>query len=420
MSDFGYYEKEPKKHGRGFLIAALLIVAIAVAGALVFQYVVPYFDVAAPETQQQTVIMEETAKPEAPKPTEETPQATQPEQTVQKAVTYIEGGNSIPDIVERVSPAVVMVKNYAETNAAGGFGLQPQESEALQATGSGVIISSDGYIVTNNHVVAGASRVTVMLSTYEEITAEVIGGDQYLDLAVLKIDRDDLDFMEFGDSENARAGELAIALGYPIPDAETIATAKVTVTAGILSAVGVDVQSSGIHFEMLQTDAPINPGNSGGALVDGSGQLIGINSQKEIYAGTTQFGGTISAEGLGYAIPSHVVEPIVNELIKYGEVERPFIGIAGRIVSQANSEYYDIPQGMYIDELTEGGPAAEAGILIGDVITHINGEKIITFEDLYSFIMASEVGEEVTLTIFRDDTDETLEFKIVLASSIDY
>jgi S1-C subfamily serine protease len=176
----------------------------------------------------------------------------------------------------------------------------------------------------------------------------------------------------------------------------------------------------GIHFEMLQTDAPINPGNSGGALVDGSGELIGINTMKTTYAGTNEFGQTISAEGIGYAIPSHVVENIVQQLIQYGEVERPFIGIAGRIVSQANSEYYDIPQGMYIDELTKDGPAEEAGIEVGDIITKVNDKDIIVFEDLYSFIMSSEVGQEVTLTVYRQETDETMDVQVVLASSIDY
>ena len=115
-----------------------------------------------------------------------------------------------------------------------------------------------------------------------------------------------------------------------------------------------------------------------------------------------------------------MVEPIIQELKQYGEVVRPFIGIAGRIVSEANSEYYQIPQGMYIDELTENGPAETAGIQVGDIITHIDGEEVLAFEDLYSFIMSSEVGEEITLTVFRTETEETLDINVVLASSIDY
>ena len=391
-----------------------MIVAIAVAGVLVVQYIAPYFDGKALEATDKTQIMEATATPVLE--TEDAQQTAQPVETVQKAVTYIEANGSIPDIVESVSPSVVGVLNYVETSTQGGFGVKPENSEVAQGSGSGVIISSDGYIVTNNHVIEGASRVTVTLTTGEEINAEVIGSDSYVDLAVLKIDKKNLSYMTFGDSENARAGELAIAIGYPLTDDFS----TTTVTAGILSAVGVDVEVDGIHFEMLQTDAPINPGNSGGALVDGSGQLIGINSLKTIYAGSTEYGGTISAEGIGYAIPSHVVEPIVNELINFGEVERPFIGIAGRIVSQANSEYYEIPRGMFIDELTENAPAEKAGILVGDIITHINSEEVLTFEDLYSFIMESEVGQEVTLTIYRNETKETLEFQVTLASSIDY
>lgn len=415
MSDFEYYDREPKKSGRGFLIVALIVVAVALAGVLVMQYIVPYFG-GPDEGLNEKEIMEATATPANTEPAGQDDSGP-----VQKEVTYIESG-SIPDIVERVSPAVVGVTNYVETSGFGGFGKQTQKSEAPQGAGSGVIISSDGYIVTNNHVIDGGSRITVTLSTGEEVNAEVIGSDQYVDLALLKIDKKGLQYMTFGDSESARAGELAIAIGYPLPESllNGFSFSSATTTAGILSAVGVDLNVDGIHFEMLQTDAPINPGNSGGALVDGAGQLIGINTMKTTYAGTNQFGQTISAEGIGYAIPSHVVEPIIDELKQYGEVVRPFIGIAGRIVSQANSEYYKIPQGMYIDELTENGPAEKAGMQVGDIITHVNGNEIITFEDLYSFIMGSEVGQKVTLTIYRTETEKTMEIKVTLASSIDY
>jgi serine protease Do len=414
MNDFEYYDKEPKKNGRGFLIAALMIVSIALVGVLVVQYIVPRVDNSPEPTPAQMA-------QETPAVTTAEQTATNTVQTVQKEITYIESGG-IPDIVERVSPAVVGVTNYVETGAYSGFGKQEATNEAPQAAGSGVIISEDGYIVTNNHVIENASRVTVTLNTGEELNAEVIGSDNYIDLAVLKIDRNNLEYMTFGDSESARAGELAIAIGYPLPESMSngFSFTSVTVTSGILSAVDVSLEVDGIHFEMLQTDAPINPGNSGGALVDGSGELIGINTMKTTYAGTNEFGQTISAEGIGYAIPSHVVENIVQQLIQYGEVERPFIGIAGRIVSQANSEYYDIPQGMYIDELTKDGPAEEAGIEVGDIITKVNDKDIIVFEDLYSFIMSSEVGQEVTLTVYRQETDETMDVQVVLASSIDY
>ncbi len=244
----------------------------------------------------------------------------------------------------------------------------------------------------------------------------VVGSDQYVCLAVLQIEADNRDYMEFGDSINARTGELAIALGYPLSDDFS----SITVTAGILSAVGRDVEVDGIHFEMLQTDAPINPGNSGGALVDGAGELIGINTLKTLYAGSTSFGTTITAEGIGFAIPSHVVEPIVYDLIHEGEVIRPFIGISGRIITKADSEYYEIPQGLYIDELTINGPAEKAGILAGDIITHVDDKEVILFNDIYTAINSSEVGDELKMTIYRRDTEETLEIVIVLESSKDY
>ncbi len=414
MNDFDYYDKEPKKTGKGFLIISLSILAIVVAGVLMVQYIVPVIGTNPTETK----LMETTPTPSVENENADgTEKEAQETQVVSKAVSYISSAaNAIPDIVENVSPAVVGVINYAETSTVQGFGRQSETKERPQGSGSGVIISEDGYIVTNNHVIEGASRVTVTLNNGEELTAEVIGSDQYVDLALLKIEAKGLEYLKFGDSDSARAGELAIAIGYPLTDdfSTTI------VTAGILSAVGVDVEVDGIHFEMLQTDAPINPGNSGGALVDGSGQLIGINTLKTVYAGSNGFGQAISAEGIGYAIPSHVVQPIIDELMEYGEVVRPFIGIAGRVITQADSEYYDLPRGMYIDELTKDGPAQNAGVKKGDIITHMNGEEILAFEDLYSMVMSSEVGEKIKFTVYRSETEETLDFEVKLGSSIDY
>ena len=404
MNDFEYYDKEPKKSGKGFLIAALIVVSVALAGVLTVQYLVPYLD----NSTQPAMEAAQTSLP-----TEE--KADDSVEQVQKVTSYL-GSGSIPDIVEDVSPAIVGVMNYVETSGISGFGRQTESSEVPQSSGSGVIISEDGYIVTNNHVIEGASKVTVTLTTGEVYDAVIVGSDQYVDLAVLKIEATGLEYMTFGDSENARPGELAIAIGYPLSDDFS----SVTVTAGILSAVGADVEVDGIHFEMLQTDAPINPGNSGGALVDGSGQLIGINTLKTLYAGSTAYGQTINAEGIGYAIPVHVVEPIVKDLMEEGEVVRPFLGISGRIVTELDSQSYDLPQGFYIDELTKDGPAERAGVLEKDIITELNGEPIVEFSDLYTFITKSRVGDEITLKVYRYETEETLDIKVILGSSKDY
>ncbi|MCK5129337.1 MAG: trypsin-like peptidase domain-containing protein [Clostridiales bacterium] len=412
MNDFTYYDNEPPKR-RGLIAIAIVIIALAVAGVLVVQYVMPQINTTKSlqdiEVTSTTVVV--TPTPEAVQTME---QITRIE-VVEKSVTYIESG-AIPDIVERVSPAIVGIINYTQTSDAAGFGRNAEVKEVPQASGSGVIITEDGYIVTNHHVIDGNTRITVTLTNGEVYNAEIIGSDRYVDLAVLKIDEKDLSYMEFGDSEVARAGELAIAIGYPLSDDFS----AITVTAGILSAVGRDVEVGGINFEMLQTDAPINPGNSGGALVDGAGQLIGINTLKTLYAGSTSYGTTISAEGIGFAIPSHVVEPIVKDLMEEGEVVRPFIGISGRIITKADAEYYKLPQGMYIDELTENGPSEKAGLLVKDIITHVDGEPIVFFQDLFVAINESEVGDEMTFTIFRSDTEETLEITVVLESSKDY
>ncbi len=416
MKDYMDYDGNPPKRRKAFIIISLIIVALATVGVLIVQYVIPQ-----PEDLMSELIVEATpmVTPVATEViTEDIPIVENTiitTEIIEKTVTYVESG-SIPDIVEIVSPSIVGIINYTETTEYNSFGQSGTTSEVPQSTGSGVIISEDGYIVTNNHVIEDATRITVTLTNGREYNAEIIGSDRYVDLGVLKIDATGLNFLKFGDSEAARAGELAIAIGYPLSDDFS----AITVTAGILSAVGRNVEVNGINFEMLQTDAPINPGNSGGALIDGSGQLIGINTLKTIYAGYTEYGGTISAEGIGFAIPSHVVKPIVEQLINDGEIIRPFMGVAGRIISEADAIYYDIPQGLYIDELSKDGPSEKAGILVGDIITHADNTQIVLFQDLFTALNSHEVGDEITFTVYREDTEETLEIIVVLASSKDY
>lgn len=413
MNDYTYYEKEPKNKRNGFLIVALIIVAIAVAGALVVQYILPSLN---PISIKNQPTLEATATVE---PTPEPVATIAPTQTIEndavKLTPYITDG-SIADLVEQANPAIVGIKNYVESVGNSGFGKTPKSKEVVQGSGSGVIISEDGTIVTNHHVIESASRVTVTLNNGEEYNAKIIGSDKYVDLAVLKIEETGLKYMRFGDSNSARQGELAIAIGYPLSDDFS----STTVTAGILSAVGKDVEVQGIHYEMLQTDAPINPGNSGGALLDGNGQLIGINTLKTLYAGSTSYGTTIAAEGIGYAIPSHVAEPIINDLIKEGKVIRPYLGVSGRIVTKADSEYYKIPRGLYVDEITENGPAAKAGIQVGDIITHVKGKEIQVFQDIFTAITTRKVGDELELTIYRQETEKSQDVTVTLESSKDY
>jgi serine protease Do len=413
MSDYTYYDKEPKNNRNSFLIVVLIIVAIVVAGALVVQYVLP-------KTSSTSLKDEPTQMATStPAPTPETIVTASPapekKDTDSKLIPLIENG-SIADIVEYANPTIVGIKNYVESVGNSGFGKTPKTKEVVQGSGSGVIISEDGLIVTNHHVIDNSSRVTVTLNNGEEYNAKIIGSDEFVDLAVLKIEEKGLKFASFGDSKSARQGELAIAIGYPLSDDFS----STTVTAGILSAVGKDVEVQGIHYEMIQIDAPINPGNSGGALLDGKGQLIGINTLKTLYAGATSYGTAIAAEGIGYAIPIHVAEPIIKDLIEVGEVVRPFIGVKGRIVTKADSEYYQIPRGLYVDELTKNGPAEKAGIKVEDIITHVNGEEVEVFQDIFTAITSSKVGDKLEFTIYRQETDKSIDITVILESSEDY
>jgi len=406
--DFEYEERKPGRKGRFLAIIALVLVA-AVAGGLFTQYLLPRLGggnrqddaIYGQPDDNDRKVLDDPVPTEAPKGTGEDIDITggdQPEVT---------SGN-IPDIVEAVSPAVVGVINSVYS-----VNRYNQKGSLIdQGSGSGVIIDENGYIVTNNHVIDGAKALRVVLSDGTEVEAELVGRDRYTDLAVLKVEADNLTAIAIGDSDKVRVGELAIAIGSPLG-----IELGGTVTHGIISSVNRQITVDGLNFTMLQTDAPINPGNSGGALVNGSGELIGINSTKSVFAGYTEYGDMISAEGIGFAIPTNVAKPIIEDLIKYGQVRRPVIGITGETVTQAMSEYYEVPQGFGITDVQKNGPADRAGIKAGDVVIAIDGEKVASFEDLYNNIMKHNIGDEVTLKIYREGDE--IEVIIVLISSTD-
>ncbi len=276
-----------------------------------------------------------------------------------------------------------------------------QRAIPSQASGSGVIISDDGYIVTNNHVVAGADEVKVVLSNRKTYTAKVIGADPAYDLAVVKVDAKDLPFLVYGNSDNVKIGQWVLALGYPL-------NLDATVTAGIISAksraLGLNRDRTGKRElaveSFLQTDAAVNMGNSGGALINTGGQLIGINSA--IASPTGYY------NGYSYAIPVNIVKKVINDLIKFGSVQRGFLGAmfidAGRLTSQ-EKERQSIPlkaDGIYITDLTKTGAALEAGIQKGDIIRKINGAFITSGSELQEKLSNYKPGDKVTVTIDRD------------------
>lgn len=281
------------------------------------------------------------------------------------------------------------------------------QSVPQMASGSGVIISGDGYIITNNHVVAGADEVTVTTSNKKTYTAKVVGADPNFDLAVVKIKAQNLPHLVYGNSENVQIGQWVLAIGYPL-------TLDATVTAGIVSAKartlglnrGKDGSNNYAVESYIQTDAAVNMGNSGGALINTAGQLIGINSA--IASPTGYY------SGYSYAIPSDLVKKVTNDLIKYGNVQRGFLGIMFLDVTDDMPDELlkqnDIPkgtEGLYVTDLVKNGGAAKAGIKIGDVIRAVNGKSVNGSAQLQQEISLMRPGDKVKITYERGGKNYT-------------
>jgi Do/DeqQ family serine protease len=269
------------------------------------------------------------------------------------------------------------------------------------AAGSGVIISADGYIVTNNHVVDGADELTVSLNEgSKEYSARVIGADKTTDLALIKIDAKDLPAITIANSDNVKVGEWVLAVGNPLG-------LNNTVTAGIISAKARTLGANGVE-SFIQTDAAINAGNSGGALVNTNGELVGINAM--LYSQTGSY------SGYGFAIPTTMMNKVVEDLKKFGTVQRAMIGISGRDVkTQVDLEKeegkeatdYGTMEGIYVGEVVDGSAASEAGIEKGDIITEVDGQKVTKFGDLSGIIAQKRPGDKITLTYLHNKKKQT-------------
>ena len=300
---------------------------------------------------------------------------------------------SVVEIAQKVGPTVVGVNT--KTKQMSIFG-RMQESEG---SGSGIILTSDGYIVTNNHVIDGADEITVVLSDGKSYKATLTGADSRTDLAVLKVDGNNLPYATLGNSSELQVGELAVAIGNPL--GEELAG---TVTGGYISALNRSIMVDDKKFNLIQTDAAINPGNSGGALVNNYGEVIGINSVKMSSEGV---------EGIGFAIPIDEAKPIIEDLKTSGYVTgRPVIGIAGRDVTEQDSKYYNIPVGIYVYQVSKYSAAEQAGIQAGDVITKFNGEEVKTSDELNDKKEKFKVGDTVTLTIVRNGETKSVDVKL--------
>ncbi len=289
---------------------------------------------------------------------------------------------SVAEISDKVSPCVVGILSKGTM---GGFLSQDVD----MGSGSGVIISADGYVVTNNHVIENANSLTVVLNDGSEYTAAIVGADERTDLAVLKINAENLPTAVLGNSNAVKVGELAVAIGNPL--GQELAG---SVTVGVISAVNRNLDVQGKSLTLLQTDAAINPGNSGGALVNCYGEVIGINTVKV---------SSTSIEGIGFAIPMSEAKPIVDELVSNGKVTgRPVIGIAGS----------DAPYGVVVESVDPGSAADKSGIKKGDLIIKFDGEVVKTVDEINKLKEKYKAGEAVKMTVYRDG--ELLEVDLIL------
>ncbi|MGN0949650.1 MAG: S1C family serine protease [Mitsuokella sp.] len=313
--------------------------------------------------------------------------------SAEPAANAISAARNTPVVqaAKKVGPAVVGITNKAVVR---DWFDMPVETEGV---GSGVIFRSDGYIVTNNHVIDGAKELIVSLSDGRSLKGKVVGADEATDLAVVKVDAADLPTAKFADSDQIVVGEPAIAIGNPLG-----LEFKGSVTSGVVSALNRTLDNSDERVKLLQTDAAINPGNSGGALVNADGEVIGINSIKLAASGV---------EGMGFAIPSNTVQSIINEIMEKGYVAHPYLGITVFDPETAARFGYslDIDKGVYIFKLVLGGPSDKAGLQRGDIILKVDGEEVNSVSELRSKVAAHKVGDTVTLTIDRNNHERTVD-----------
>jgi serine protease Do len=326
--------------------------------------------------------------------------------------------NSYAGVVSRAAPAVVTIRSermvrgsqrlpfmddpmfrefFRRRNPSPGTPRQEDEPrERQRGVGSGVVVSADGYILTNHHVVDGAEQITVEFNDNRTFKAKLVGSDEPSDLAVLKIESKDLPVLRLADSDRVQVGDIVLAIGNPLGIGQTV-------TSGIISAKGRQTGLGDGSFEdFLQTDAPINRGNSGGALVSTDGELVGINSQI-----LSPSGGSI---GIGFAIPANMARDVMTQLIANGKVRRGMIGVNIQAVTPDLAESLSLPQarGALVSNVQAGGPAERAGVRRGDVITSFNGAPVTDSNSFRNMVARTRPGTEVSFTVLRDNREQQL------------
>ncbi len=400
-------EEKKRKQGKARLKGFMNTVAGGIIGSVLTITIIPHTDYL--ENIYSNVETKVSQLSEQPGNARSTSEGI----TVQKTAAMNNSQGNIANMVEEASKSIVGIVNKQTQSNRFPNGANINDSEAVESgSGTGVIYKIDGnsaFIVTNNHVIEDAEELAITVYGGEQTTAELIGADPLTDIAVLKIDAKYAEkSLEFGDSSTLRAGDTVLAIGNPLG-----LDLSNTVTQGIVSAVdrSVSVSTSAGNWELnvIQTDAAINPGNSGGALVNTSGQVIGMNSLKIAEDGV---------EGLGFAIPSNDLVPIINEIMRNGKVERPYIGVGLASLEEIPQMYKqslpnDVQGGAMVTSIDPDSAAAKAGLQVQDVIVSINDTKVTNSVDLRKYLYSNlEVGDKVSLSIYRGGEKKTIQLTL--------
>lgn len=410
----GQMTPPPKKKSNGWKIAAIIIAAVMFGCALGVAVILP--------AAQMLGLVPDTAQNDAQPPqNDENNQPNQPSTTQNdkivrdysnvkypdklpeydgKSVTVTDKYNPVPEIAEQISDSVVGVSalNTAEDGSVTG------------SRGTGMIISSEGYIITNEHVISSGKDITVTLNDGTEYEGTLMGVDENLDIAVIKIDAKNLCAIKLGTSETTKAGERVIAVGNPSGAGANLTG---TVTVGYVSAVNREILFNDTRQKFIQTDAAVNPGNSGGPLVNERGEVIGVVTLKSLVSTVEQDGTMVNAEGIGFAIPIDKAMKSVESIILSGDVKRPGLGVKVYEVDKEQAQANELHEGLMIDSFISGSLAQKAGLEVGDIVIECDGETITALDQFQEILGSKMVGDHVKLTVWRNG--QTMEFDIELS-----
>lgn len=392
--NFSAYEsvRNPKKKRKGLIVLGIFAAAVFLlgAGALAGTAVLNYYY---PNQQLPFISGADDTRP-AQTETAAPPEIASSGMKIELKDAPSDANNdgqelTVAQIAKKVRPSVV------------GIVTESLSAYGSSGTGSGIVMTDDGYIITNNHVISGGDKITIVMDNGDDYSATVVGSDEKTDIAIVKIEARGLTAAEFGDSDKLEVGDLAVAIGNPMG-----IELQGTVTAGIISALDREITVENRVMTLIQTDASINPGNSGGPLVNKYGQVVGINSIK--------IGLDSNYEGLGFAIPTKTISEISGDLLKYGYVPgRPAIGITGRSLNERAAKYYNVPQGVLVDTVDQKSDAYSSGLKVGDIITKANGTVITDMQGLSKVKEAMKAGDTMTVEVYREGKTMTLSFKLI-------